>query len=280
MSLVKVVRQNALLCSLVRQNALLCSLLTILIIFYSISGCKPDTQRQCELYVFAAMSLSDALTEIGEQFTEEHNIRVHYNFAASSTLQRQIEKGASADVFISASPIQTDALNALGLLKDGSRTDVLTNRLVIVSQKSTKINIENIAELLDTSIKRIAIGHPEIVPAGSYAREALEHFGLWEKVKPKLIFGTDVRATLAYLTSGNVDIAIVYETDTKIIDKVKVLFKIPDETHSEIVYPAVIIKNSTKKDLVETFLTFLKEPIATDIFEQHGFTCLTPTTAK
>ncbi len=265
---------------IVRQNALLCSLLTILIICYSISGCKSDKQDRPELHVSAAISLSDALKDIAIQFTKDHDIRLHYNFAASSTLQRQIEKGASADVFISASPIQVDALNVLDLLEDGSRTNVLTNRLVVVSQKNTNIKIENIPELLDTSIKRIATGHPEIVPAGSYAKEALEHFGLWEKVKPKLIFGTHVRATLAYLTSGNVDIAIVYETDTKVTNKVKVQFKIPNETHSEIVYPAVILKNSTKKVLAETFLTFLKEPIATDIFEKHGFTCLSPTTEK
>ena len=265
---------------IVQHNALLCSLLTILLIFYGISGCNSDKQKQRELYMFAAMSLSDALTEIGTQFTEHKNIRVHYNFAASSTLQRQIEKGASADVFISASPIQVNALNARSLLEDGSRIDVLTNRLVVVSQKNTKINIENITELLDTSIKRIAIGHPEIVPAGNYAKEALEHFGLWEKIKSKLIFGTNVRATLAYLTSGNVDIAIVYETDTKITNMVEVLFKFPNETHSRIVYPAVILKNSNNKVISETFLTFLKDPIASDIFEQHGFTCLTPTTKE
>lgn len=265
---------------IVQRNVLLFSLLTSLYIFYGISGCISDKQNQPELHVSAAISLSDALKDIAIQFTKHHDIRLHYNFAASSTVQRQIEKGASADVFISASPIQVDALKTLGLLEDGSRTDVLTNRLVIVSQKNTKIKIENITELLGTSIKRIATGQPEIVPAGSYAKEALEHFGLWKKVKPKLIFGTDVRATLAYLTSGNVDIAIVYETDTKVTNKVKVQFKIPNEMHSRIVYPAVILKNSNNKVLSETFLTFLKEPIAADIFEKHGFTCLSPTTAK
>ncbi len=265
---------------IVQRDALACSLLIILLISYGISGCQSDKQKQRELHVFAAISLSDALTEIGAQFTEHQDIRVHYNLAASTTLQRQLEKGASADVFISASPIQVDALDARGLLEDGTRTDVLTNRLVVVSQKNTKINIENITELLDTSIKRIAMGHPEIVPAGSYAQEALEHFGLWEKFKPKLIFGTNVRATLAYLTSGNVDIAIVYETDTNVTNKVKVLFKFSDETHSRIVYPAVILKNSNNKDFAETFLAFLKEPIATEIFEKHGFTCLSPTSAK
>ncbi len=265
---------------IVQRNALPCSLLIILLIFCCISGCQSDKQKQRELYVFAAISLSDALTEIGAQFTEHQDIRVHYNLAASTTLQRQIEKGASADVFISASPIQVDSLNSLGLLEDGSRTDVLTNRLVAVSQKDTEITVENLKNIQDTPIKRIAMGHPEIVPAGSYAKEALEHFGLWEKVKQKLIFGTNVRATLAYLTSGNVDIAIVYETDTKVTNKVRVLYKFPDETHSRIVYPAVILKNSNNKNWAETFLTFLKEPIATEIFEKHGFTCLSPTSAK
>jgi molybdate transport system substrate-binding protein len=265
---------------IVQRNALSCSLLIILFIFYGIFGCQSGKQqKQRELSVFAAMSLSDALTEIGTQFAEDHEIRVHYNFAASSTIQRQIEKGASADIFISASPIQVNALNVLGLLEDETRTDVLTNRLVVVSQNNTEITMENLKEIQDTSIKRIAMGHPEIVPAGSYAKEALEHFELWEKVKPKLIFGTDVRATLAYLTSGNVDIAIVYETDTKVTNKVKVLFKFPKETHSRIVYPAVILRGSHEKVLAETFLTFLKEPTATVIFQQHGFTCLSPTSA-
>ena len=265
---------------IVQRNALSCSLLIILLICYGLSGCQSDKQKQRELYVFAAISLSDALTEIGAQFTKRQDIRVHYNFAASTTLQRQIEKGASTDVFISASPIQVDALNSLGLLEDGSRTDVLTNRLVAVTQKNTEITVENLKNIQDTPIKRIAMGHPEIVPAGSYAQEALEHSGLWEKVKSKLIFGTNVRATLAYLTSGNVDIAIVYETDTKVSNKVKVLYKFPNETHSRIVYPAVILKNSNNKDLAETFRTFLKEPIVTEIFEKHGFTCLSPTSAK
>lgn len=265
---------------IVQRNVLLYSFFTSLLICYGILGCNSDKQKQRELFVFAAISLSDALTEIGAQFTEHKDIRVHYNFAASSTLQRQIEKGASADVFISASPIQVDALKALGLLEDESRTDVLTNRLVVVSQKNAKKNIENIAKLLDTSIQRIAIGHPEIVPAGSYAKEAFEQFGLWEKIKPKLIFGTNVRATLAYLTSGNVDIALVYETDTKVTNKVKVLYKFPNDTHSRIVYPAVILMNSNNKVGAETFLTFLKEHIATDIFEKHGFTCLSSMSAK
>ena len=265
---------------IVQRNALLCFLLAILFVSYGLSGCKSDKLKQHEMYVFAAISLSEALTEIGAQFTKDQDIRVHYNFAASATLQRQIEKGVSADVFISASPIQVEALKAQGILADGSRTDVLTNRLVVVSGKNTEITIENLTELLDTSIKRIAIGHPEIVPAGSYAKEALEHFELWEKVKPKLIFGTDVRATLAYPTSGNVDIAIVYETDTTVTNKVKVLFKFPNDTHSRIVYPAVILKNSNNRVGAESYLTFLKKTIATDIFQQHGFTCLLPTSTK
>lgn len=265
---------------IVRHYAHLCSLYIFLLIIYGITGCNSDKHNQPKLHVSAAISVSDALTEIVAQFAKDQNISIHYNFGASSTLQRQIEKGASADIFISASPIQVNALKALGLLEDGSRMDVLTNRLVVVSHKNTKIDLTNITKLQDTSIKRIAIGHPEIVPAGNYTKEVLEHYGLWEKIKPKLILGTNVRATLAYLTSGNVDIAIVYETDTKITNNVKVLFKIPDDTHSKIVYPAVILKDSSKKVWADKFLTFLKEPIATNIFEKHGFICLPPTSAK
>lgn len=263
-----------------QRNVLLHSLFAILLILYGISGCNADKQKHREIYVFAAMSLSDALTEIGAQFTEHKDIRVHYNFAASATIQRQIEKGALADVFISASPIQVDALKSLGLLEDGNRTDVLTNRLVVVSQKNTEITLDNLTKLQDTSIKRIAVGHPEIVPAGNYAKEALKHSGMWETVKPKIIFGTDVRATLAYLTSGNVDVAIVYETDAKVSNKVKVIYKFPNKTHSRIVYPVVILKDSNNKVIAETFIAFLKRPIAIDIFDKHGFTCLTPTSTK
>jgi molybdate transport system substrate-binding protein len=253
------------------------TIFVILLICLGFLGCTTGKQKDKELNVFAAMSLTDALTEIGDQFIAENRIKVYYNFAASTTLQRQIEKGASADVFISASPKQVDALNSLGLLEGDSRSDILANHLVVVSQKNAKITIEKSGTLQDPIISRIAIGQPDIVPAGTYAKEALLHLDLWDKLKPKLIFGTDVRATVAYVSAGNVDLAIVYDTDTKVTDAVKVLYRFSAETHTPIVYPAVILKSSERNQSAEQFIAYLNTSHATEIFEKHGFTCLSST---
>ncbi len=242
-------------------------------------GCG-HTQKDSELRVFGAMSLTDALTEIGEQFTAKYSVKVSYNFAASTTLQRQIEKGASADVFISASPQQVEALATLGLLQDSSRYDVLSNRLVLVSHKNSVLSVESVERLAENAVSRIAIGQPEIVPAGTYAKEALTHLGLWEKVHPKLVFGTDVRATLAYVSAGNVDVAIVYQTDVALSKKVKALYEFPDDTHTSIVYPAVVLKDSDQKQLAQQFIAYLKTSRAIEIFEKHGFTCISTDSAQ
>ena len=242
-----------------------------MLIFAALVGCG-QTQKAPELSVFGAMSLTDALTEIGEHFSAKQGIKVYYNFAASATLQRQIEKGASADIFISASPQQIDALEKLGLLETATRYNVLSNQLVLVSHKNA-ISIQTVDELADIAVSRIAIGQPEIVPAGTYAKEALMHLDFWEKLRPKFVFGTDVRSALAYVRAGNVDVAIVYQTDVTLSKNVEVLYEFPAEMHSPIVYPAVVLKNSPQKHLAQKFIAALKTPQAVDIFEKHGFTC-------
>lgn len=246
------------------QIALICCLLLCLGLF-GLLGCA----QEAELTVFAAMSLTDALTEIGEEFTETHGVKVYFSFAASATLQRQLEKGASADVFISASPKQVDVLAERALVLTESRYDVLTNRLVLVAHTSSPLK-----NLMSDGISRIAIGQPEIVPAGTYAKEALITLGIWDALQPKLIYGVDVRATLAYITAGNVDVAIVYQTDATLRRDVKVLYQFPAETHAPIVYPAVIMKGSRQKRHAQRFIDYLKSVRATQIFKRHGFTRL------
>ncbi len=250
---------------------------TILVFIVCLLGCSTVDKKQDELNVFAAISLTDALTEISAEFNKDNKIRVYLNFAASTTLQRQIEKGASADIFISASSKQIDDLNILNLLEDNSRSDILVNNLVVVSEKNSDIQLDTVDQLQNPLISRIAIGQPEIVPAGTYAKETLIHYDLWTKLKPKLIFGNDVRATLAYVTAGNVDLAIVYGTDSKLNNNVKVVLRIPDETYTPIVYPAVILKSSMRKQLAKQFIVYLKTYGATAIFEKHGFTGLSHT---
>jgi molybdate transport system substrate-binding protein len=246
----------------------------LVLVFAVLSGCTTDKQKPIELSVFAAISLTDALGEIGTAFTAESGVKVYYNFAASTTLQRQLEKGASADVFISASPRQVVALEANGLLEAESRKNLLTNRLVLVSDEAARISVETPANLAAPEISRIAIGHPSIVPAGAYAKEALTHFGLWETLHSKFIFGADVRATLAYVTSGNVDIAIVYKTDTTLSHHIKVLYQMPAEAYTPIIYPAVVMKDSPRKQLARRFITYLQSADKCEIFEKYGFTVL------
>ena len=249
------------------------TILCLLFFFILISGCS-ERQERNDLSVFAAISLTDALTEIGEAFTAENQVKVYYNFAASTTLQRQLETGVSADVFISASPRQVVALESNGLLEVGSRRDLLTNRLVLVADGAAGIAVETPESLTMPEISRIAIGHPNIVPAGTYAKEVLTHFGLWETLYPKLVFGMDVRATLAYVTAGNVDVAIVYKTDTTLTENIKVLYELPPEASTAIIYPAVVMKGSLRKPLARRFMTYLQSMESGKIFEKHGFTFL------
>ncbi len=246
----------------------------LLSVFAMLSGCATDKHEPVELSVFAAISLKDALTEIGEAFSAENQVKVYYNFSASTTLQRQLEKGASGDVFISASPRQVVALETNGLLETESRKDLLTNRLVLVSDQSAGISMETLTHLAIPEISRIAIGHPSIVPAGAYAKEALVHFELWDTLQSKFVFGTDVRATLAYVTAGNADVAIVYQTDTTLTQRIKVLYQLPAEAYTPIIYPAVVMRNSPRKQLARRFMNYLHSMESGEVFERHGFTFL------
>ena len=138
-----------------------CVAIGVLVLLIVLIGCTQEEQKQPELNVFAAISLTDALTEIGTTFTAENGVKIFYNFAASTTLQRQLENGATADVFISASPRQVVALETNGLLETESRKDLLTNRLVLVSDQSAGISMETLTSLAIPEISRIAIGAPK-----------------------------------------------------------------------------------------------------------------------
>ena len=243
-----------------------CYLLILLSFACLFIGCAGE-----ELVIFGAMSLTDSLTEVSQRFGTARNVKVYCNFAGSSTLQRQIEKGAPADVFISASPKQMDALQGDGLLYEGSRQDILTNRLVLVAPINSSLSMTDVGMLAQDSIRRIAIGEPSSVPAGIYGREALTHLGVWDTVEPKLIPSTDVRSTLAYVGSGEVDVGIVYQTDAAISRKVRSIYQFPDSSHSPIVYPAAVLRDTGHKALAQAFLDYLQTAEVAAIFEKYGF---------
>ncbi|MCG9127110.1 molybdate ABC transporter substrate-binding protein [Candidatus Poribacteria bacterium] len=236
-------------------------------------GCVQESND--ELSVFAAISLKEALSEIGSVYTERHNVKINYNFGASTTLQRQIEKGASADIYIPASSHQMDALQKQTLIYPSSRKDILTNELVVVTHQENGFSLEELKNLADPIIDKIAIGQPGIVPAGTYTKEVLVQQNLWNKIQSKLIFGNNVRSTLAFVSTRNVDLGIVYQTDVVISDNIKIVLDIPPKTHSQIRYPVALIKGTTKKQLAELFILYLRSDDVTDIFTRYGFTNLT-----
>ena len=223
------------------------------------------------MVIFGAMSLTDALTEAGQRFGTARNVKVYCNFAGSSTLQRQIEKGAPADVFVSASPNQIDALQEVGLIYEDSRRAILSNRLVLVAPVNSPLAMTDVGTLTQDSIRRIAIGEPNSVPAGIYGREALTHLGVWTAVQPKLIPSTDVRSTLAYVESGEVDVGVVYQTDAAISKKVRVIYQIPDLSHTPIVYPAAVLRDTGHRVLAQAFLEYLQTAEVAAIFKKYGF---------
>ena len=229
-------------------------------------GCSGE-----ELVIFGAMSLTDALTEVSQRFGGAQNVKVYCNFAGSSTLQRQIEKGAPADVFISASPKQMDALQQKGLLYEGARRDILSNRLVLIAPFDSSVSMTGAGTLTQDSIRRIAIGEPSSVPAGIYGREALTHLGIWDAVESKLIPSADVRSTLAYVESGEVDVGIVYQTDAATSKKVRIIYQFPHLSHTPIVYPAAVLINTGHRVLAQAFLDYLQTAEVAAIFEKHGF---------
>ncbi len=229
-------------------------------------GCSGD-----ELIIFGAMSLADALTEVSQRFGAVQNIKVYCNFAGSSTLQRQIEKGAPADVFISASPKQINVLQQKGLLYEDSRRAILTNRLVLVAPADRSLTMTDVGLLTQDPIRRIAIGEPNSVPAGIYGKEALTHLGVWTAVQPKLVPGADVRSTLAYVESGEIDVGIVYQTDAAISEKVRIIYQFPDSIHSPIVYPAAVLRNTGHEAIAQAFLEYLQTAEVAAIFGKYGF---------
>ena len=162
-----------------------------------------------DLHVYAAISLTEALQEIAKAYGEQTDDTMTFNFGASNTLALQIEKGAPADIFLSADEAKMDALAADSLLLAGTRRSLLSNCLAIVVGADGGPELESARDLGASRIGRIAIAEPQSVPAGIYARQYLEKLGLWEQLAGKIVPTENVRAALAAVASGNVDAGIV-----------------------------------------------------------------------
>lgn len=230
--------------------------------------------RADEILVAAAASLTDVLKEIGAAYQSKSQHRVNFTFGSSSTLARQIEEGAPADIFFSADLSQMDRLDKNGRLEPGTRKNLLSNQLVIVVPADSRLAITSPKDLLKSEVKRIALAEPISVPVGVYSSKYLEGEGLWDKVRAKIVPVLDVRATLASVESGNVEAGFVYKTDAAVSKKVKVVYEVPIHKGPQITYPVAIVKESKKKEAARDFLFFVLSSAGKERFKKHGFVLL------
>jgi molybdate transport system substrate-binding protein len=227
--------------------------------------------KPVDLTVSAAISLKDALNDVAPAYIKDHpGTTIHFNLGASGTLQEQIQQGAPVDVYISAAPDQMDALEKQGLLLDDTRHDLVRNSIVLVVPTGSK-NVSSFQDLLGSQVKFVAIGEPQTVPAGKYGQEVLTHLGLYDSLKPKFVFGKDVRSVLTYVASNNADAGIVYATDAKTTPQVTVAAVAPEDSHSPVIYPVAVLKGSKEVDAAKSFVDFLLSPQGEAVFEKYGF---------
>jgi molybdate transport system substrate-binding protein len=235
---------------------------------------EPDAKEPVSLTIAAAASLTDAMDEIKELYAKEKpEVTLTMQYAGSGALQQQIEQGAPVDVFMSAATKNMDPLEEKGLLLDGSRKDLLLNKVVLVVPEGST-GIAGFEDLKAPEVQKIAIGDPESVPAGQYAKEALTNLGIFDQVESKLVLGQDVRQVLTYVETGDVDAGIVYMTDTKVSTKVKVVAEAPETSHSKVVYPSAVMKDSQNIEAAKEFAQFLSSDQANAVFERYGFTII------
>jgi molybdate transport system substrate-binding protein len=226
------------------------------------------------LTVSAAASLKEALTEIKAAYLRDHDgVTLTFNFGGSGLLQQQIENGAPVDAFISAAPRQMDALEQKGLLLTGTRRDLVSNTLVLIAPKNTSL-INGFADLAKPEVKHVIIGDPKSVPAGTYAAEVFAFLKIREVVESKLVRALDVRQVLGAVATGNAEAGVVYLTDVKASENVRMVATAPAGSHARIVYPVAVIKDTKHAEAASAFVEFLAGTAARAVFTKHGFNAI------
>jgi len=227
--------------------------------------------------VFAAASMRNALDDANAAYTKATGVKVVASYAASSALAKQIESGAPADIFVSADLKWMDYLIEKKLIATDSRVNLLGNKLVLIAPLDSKLDKVTIGKPFDLAKLagdgRIAVADVRAVPAGLYAKAALEALDGWKAAEPKLAMAENVRATLAFVARGETPVGIVYETDAKVEPKVKIVGTFPDGSHPPVTYPVAAIAASKNAD-VTGYLAFLRSAPAKAIFEKYGFSFL------
>ncbi len=237
-----------------------------------ISEASAREQKQPELLVFAASSLTDVLGKISEAYERKSGTKVKLSFAASSVLARQIEAGTNADVFVSADQEWMNYLDERELIAAGTRRDLVGNRLVLIAPSDSKVALAikpgfDLAGTLGAG--RLATGDPDTVPVGKYARAALTKLGVWKDVESRIARAENVRTALMYVSRGEAPLGIVYATDAAVEPKVRIVDTFPHDTHEPITYPAAATSGAQAS--AKAYLEFLGGKDAAFIWQEFGF---------
>lgn len=241
-----------------------------------------EVRKEARLVVFAAASMSVVLQEIAARFRDAHGVEVVLNLDASSTLARQIEQGAPADIFLSADRAWMDVVATAWNLGPSECHDLAMNQLVMIAPKGSGVSVEatkefDIAPFL-TRCSRIAIADPVHVPAGRYARQSIEWLGWWTQMQPRMLPAKDVRAALRLVEISEADAGFVYATDARSSDTIEVLAVLPSASHDAIVYSIAARRGASPH--ADAFLNFLRHPDTVARMEAVGFTSMPASAAS
>ena len=234
---------------------------------------SPVRAQAPDLVVFAAASLKTALDAIAKAYEGQTGKRASIAYAASSALARQIEQGAPADIFVSADRDWMDHLQSRGLVRPGTRRDLLGNRIVLVAPADRAAALALEPRALSAALEdgRLATAATESVPAGKYGKAALEQLGLWGAVSGRLAETENVRAALAFVARGEAPLGLVYDTDAAAEPRVRIVARFPAASHPPIVYPAAAV---TANPEASRFLEALQSPAGAEVFRREGFEIL------
>lgn len=224
-----------------------------------------------KITVYAAASLTNAIGEIAAQYEKEQEVKVVGSYAASSSLAKQIENGAPADVFISADLKWMNYLQDKSRIAVDTRRHLLSNKLVLIAPKGQafKVQTDKSFDLSKAFEGRLCTGDLESVPVGIYAKQSLMSLNWWSGIKSRIVGTQDVRAALAFVERGECSAGIVYETDAKISSKTEIVATLPNESHDPIVYPVAVVTGA--KPEAKAFVDYLSSPQARSIFLKYGF---------
>ena len=245
--------------------------LKILILFLCLSAHACSAEPNKKVVVFAAASLTDAITAIAANYEKDTNIEIQTSFASSSTLAKQIENGAPADIFISADTKWMQYLKDKNTLNDATTVDLLGNQLVLIAPigKGFKLNADKSVNFSNAFTGKLCTGETESVPVGIYAKQALKSLGWWESIKSRIVGTQDARAALVNVERGECAAGIVYATDAKLSAKVKMVMVFPASSHDVIVYPLSLSINANPNAM--KFYDYLRSAPAQAIFAHYGF---------